>query len=228
MNWVWIIVIIIMLWSIGRGRRKGLIGIAYSLLSIALAILFVTLATPYITEYLEQHTTLSAQIELRCEEYVKNAAQKNTKDMQEKEIKKLSPVENSVLTDILDLGMGTMGNVLEESGAYTAMAKQLAHFIINGIAFFLALLLSAVCLYFLGRLLNLAARLPLLREVNHFFGTIAGAAQGILLVWLLFYFVTVCCTSETAGFILEDIRRSRILTWLYQNNMLLYLIEIYF
>ena len=104
----------------------------------------------------------------------------------------------------------------------------MAHFIVNGIASFIALVLGLILLFVLARVLNIVSKIPVIKEVNHFLGIISGLVLALVLVWLFFYFVTVLCASPFGLMMMDYIRQSVVLTWLYENNMLLYLIMAWF
>ena len=66
MNWLLIIIAGVLLLCVLHGYRKGFLRILFSLVSLALSIAFVAIATPYICDFLENHTKLQAAIEEKC------------------------------------------------------------------------------------------------------------------------------------------------------------------
>ena len=56
MNWLfWIVVAIIVFFAI-RGWNRGLLRILYSLISVVLLIGLISYATPYVTSYIKENT----------------------------------------------------------------------------------------------------------------------------------------------------------------------------
>ena len=75
MNWVLIVVMLLLIWEMMRGYRRGLLRTIYSLVSWVIVLVIVTLATPHIDAYLIEHTTLYDKIEAYCETSVRKNAQ---------------------------------------------------------------------------------------------------------------------------------------------------------
>ena len=82
-------------------------------------------------------------------------------------------------------------SVLETSGVYKAMAEPLAQLAVDGIAFFVSLIVCAIILHLIGGVLDIASELPVIKGINQVLGLGAGLLYGLLLVWLFFYFVAV-------------------------------------
>lgn len=232
MNWLLIIIVVGLAFCILHGYKKGFIRILFSLVSIILAIAFVTLATPYICSYLENHTPLKANIEEKCLEHIQLSAKDKMGSEADSQEKTLSDagitIPSGVFEKMVNQGVNTADYALEKTGAYQTLASSLAHFIVNGIAFFAAFVIATIALFIIARLLNLIAMLPLIRNVNHLLGVIAGFVQGMVLIWLFMYLVAVCCTSSFGVMMLDYINKSMILSYLYNHNLVLYLIMLYF
>ncbi len=66
MNWMLIIVIIIFIWGVFRGWRRGLLRLLFSLVSIIVLIWLFSAINPYISTFLTEHTGLYDRIETWC------------------------------------------------------------------------------------------------------------------------------------------------------------------
>lgn len=232
MNWLLIIVIVGMLLCILHGYRKGFLRILFSLVSIILAIVFVTIATPYICSFLENNTPLKAKIEEKCLTHIELSAKENMEDKAEDQQDALSDagitLPSAIWEKIIAQGVGAADTALEKTGTYEMLADSLSHFIVNGIAFFAALVLASIALFILARVLNVIAMLPLIRNVNHLLGVLAGFVQGMVLLWLFLYLVAICCTSSFGIKMLDYINQSELLSYLYNHNLVLYVIMMFF
>ena len=166
MNWLLVGVLFTLAFCTIKGYQKGFIRVAFSLVSFFLVIAFVTWAEPYISDYLENNTGIYTAIQEKCEEQLKKSVE-NGANAEEKE-QASQDVENTgedtgadpnaeegnepksslemagiVLPkaweqQLIDHGIGVADQFLENSGVYTQIAEILAHYIISGIAFFLA------------------------------------------------------------------------------------------
>ncbi len=66
MNWMLIIVVIIFIWAIFRGWRRGLLRLLFSLVSIIVLIWLFSALNPYISTFLKERTGLYDRIENWC------------------------------------------------------------------------------------------------------------------------------------------------------------------
>lgn len=248
MNWLLVGVLFTLAFCTIKGYQKGFIRVAFSLVSFFLVIAFVTWAEPYISDYLENNTGIYTAIQEKCEEQLKNSVE-NGAGTQEKEqaSQNAENVDESTGVDpdteenvrqgglemggivlpkawqqqLIDHGIGVADQFLENSGVYTQIAEILAHYIISGIAFFLAYVIAVVLLKVISRLLNLVSRLPVIHGVNKMLGVAAGFIQGMFYIWLFFYLIAICCTSTFGIQMNRYIDQSSLLVWLYNNNPLL-------
>lgn len=235
MNWLLIGVLAVIVICVMYGYWKGLIHILYSLISIVILMAFVTISTPYIGKFIEENTSLQATIEEKCIEHIKSSAEKNMGDtLEEQTSDRQKMLEDAgiqlpsgIWENLLDSGIGAADKVLEESGMYQTLASGMSHFIVNGIASLTAFAIGIVILFVIARLLNLVSKLPVIREVNHFLGVLAGLVLGMVLVWIFLYLVAIFCTSPFGIAMTDYIQRSTVLTWLYNHNLVLYLIMMY-
>ena len=115
--------------------------------------------------------------------------------------------------------------VLETSGVYKAMAEPLAQLAVDGIAFFVSLIVCAIILHLIGGVLDIASELPVIKGINQVLGLGAGLLYGLLLVWLFFYFVAVMQAFPFGQSLLAMIQQSEFLTALYEDNMVAYVVQ---
>ena len=133
MNWVLLLVLLILGYNIIRGYRKGFLRIAYSLVSWVIVLTFVNVATPYIHTYLMEHTTLYEQIEQQCSEQIKRAVEEKQKSVQngssldKQELSQLGiMLPDKVVNDIFEKTGDVAGEIIEQSGLYDEISKQIA------------------------------------------------------------------------------------------------------
>lgn len=78
MNWVLILVLLTIIGSIINGYRRGMLRIAYSLVSWIIILVVVTWSMPYFNTYIMEHTGLYGKIESRCEEIIRQTARERS------------------------------------------------------------------------------------------------------------------------------------------------------
>ncbi len=225
MNGLEIIVLIILALCGFTGYRTGFLRVVYSLVAWILVLAFVTWATPYLTDYLEKNTEIKSRIQEQCLVYMEDNAADRIEEEQQRAIGDTGVwLPESILGKITDTTTETAGEILESTGLYEQIAESVAHFIIEGIAFFVALVFAGIVSRYLVSLLDLVSHLPVIHGANKMLGAAAGILKGLVIVWLAFYILALCAASEPGIQILTYVEESPILLYLYNNNILLQII----
>ena len=224
MNWVLMLVLLVLVCCAIYGYTKGFLRIVFSLVAWVIVLVFVSWATPHVSQWIQENTTIYEKIEAACEESVRRAAQGK---MEEGAVEQYGEagelgldLPESVMAQIVSGASGVADTVLAETGVYAGIAQSLAGFIVQGIAFVTVLILSWILVHVISALLGIVSHIPILKGVNRFTGMLAGL-QGLLIVWIAFYIVALCSAGETGRVIVSYINQSAFLKELYENNILL-------
>ena len=116
---------------------------------------------------------------------------------------------------------GIISGVLAGSGMYEEAAEQIAHLVLSGIAFFIATALVGVITFWLFRMLNIVSHIPAIRGPDRSLGAAAGIVKGVVLVWILFFFLSLGFGGEFGDQCKEWVKESVFLGYLYENNVLM-------
>ena len=104
------------------------------------------------------------------------------------------------------------------------IAGFLANICINILSVLLAFILIYIGTKIILNALHLFSKLPVLNLFNHFTGFLVGAAKGLFLVWMGCIILTFFqCSARFSG-LFEALEVSYAAKFLYENNILLYLI----
>ncbi len=201
MNGLEITVLLILAASAFMGWRTGFLRVLYSLLAWTLALTFGTWATPHIASYLEQNTGIQAALQSQCADYLQKLAEQKA-----------------------DPAVSLFGTILGDAGIYDTIAAEAAGFLINGISFFLAIVLVGILMRLGLYALDGASHLPVIEETNKALGAAAGLFKGLIITWILFYLITLFGATETGSRLLSYIEESPFLSAIYNYNILLQLI----
>lgn len=136
----------------------------------------------------------------------------------------MSLLPKELLEGITGNAADAAGDVLEEAGIYEEIAGTVSHYMIEGIAFLLMMMVGGLLIHWIARVLDLAARFPALKGPNKIMGALLGAVKGLFLVWIVFFVLTMLGGGESQNPLLSSIEESRVLQFLYQNNILFWLI----
>jgi hypothetical protein len=230
MNWLLILVILVIAANIVIGYRKGFLRVAYSLVEWVLILIFINWASPYVTDFLVTQTGISERIEAHCTEQIRqsmeealgNGIQEDPGNQEE------NSQENLTEAQLEELGVrlpaSLFGAVLEKSGAYSKLAEQVTDLAVRGISYLLTLIVALLLFYWLRKALHLIDKIPILNGVNRLIGIIAGLIKGLLLTWIGFALVAAFAGTVWGKFLISYIYEAPILTWLYDNNIILTII----
>ena len=92
--------------------------------------------------------------------------------------------------------------------------------VLKGIGFIVTFLLLLIAIWILSIALNIISKLPVLNQINKTTGLIAGLIHGLVLVWILFIFITAFAATDFGQNAFAAIESSSILSFLYNNNFL--------
>lgn len=229
MNWLLIIVISVLAFSMLRGYRRGLLRMLYSLVSWIVMFFLVSQATPYVNTFLKENTMLYERIAQSCESAIREKAQnsieenaQNIAEQQVGEVQNLGmQLPEAVMSELAEKTADAAGGLMESAGVYEQLAYGLADFILNGISFFATMAVAMLLLHSLSRIVGIVSRIPVIRGVNRYLGMVVGVVFGLAVIWIGFYLIALCGTSETGNMLISYIYESPFLTYLYENNLII-------
>lgn len=236
MNWVLIVVLLILPVSAMIGYKKGILRIVYSMAAWVIALVFVSWVTPHINSYLLENTSIHATIEAQCEEKIRLSANEQIeKSGQEKKAELMGYLEKDTGLEKLGISLPdsvverifekttAAGELLEESGIYAMIASELADFLLKGISFLVALVVTWVFVHVVSSLLGIMSHLPIIKGTNRCLGGAVGLLEGMLVIWLVFYIIALGSMGEMGQTITAYVYESPFLVFLYENNPVLML-----
>lgn len=231
MNWLVIVVLLVLIAYTVQGYRRGMLRVLYSLLGLVVTILFVAWSTPYISKLLKENTQIYQYIEEKCEEQVREKTREDISNKSQEDTNLLEQygitIPEALQDTLLEKVQEGSDHILESTGAYTAMAQRLAEFAVDAIAFLIALIICAILLHFVGKAIDVVSRIPVLKGANQILGLAAGLLQGLIMVWIFCYFITATQAFPFGQQLMTLVRSSDLLTILYENNMVVYVVSIF-
>lgn len=78
-----------------------------------------------------------------------------------------------------------------------------------------------IILFIIDKVLGIASKLPIIGSFDKILGIIIGAMKGLLYCWIVLTIITVLALTGTNTSYIELVYESELLTWLYENNLLL-------
>lgn len=224
MNWLLVIVLAILLFCAVRGWRRGFLRILYSLVSVIFLIGLMAYATPHISNFVKENTGIYTSIQERCTEMIRGRAEAGLESAAGEATVAGIPLPDRISSYI----MGTGETVLEDSGVYDAAGGKAADWLLAGIAFFLALILALIIVNVIGKVLDIANKIPVIKGINRTLGIFAGLLQGFILIWLAFLFLAMIAGTSAGEACINFIDENFFLKYLYYHNALLEIFSLIF
>ena len=233
-NWVLIAVILILAGYTLAGFSKGFLKIIYSLVSWLVILGFVMFATPHIQDYLKNNTDIYNKVVAYCEEAIREKAEQEVENDSGEALEALTESElygmisemlpEDLLKSLQEQTTEIADGIIEDYGLYNKTAVALADLFLQGVSTLAAMIAGAIVSAMLSAVLGFIGNLPIIGFANRMLGLAAGAANGLLIVWIAFYLVAVLCTTELGSNIIAQIYANEFLTYLYENNLVLSLL----
>lgn len=232
MNWLLIVVLAIILFSAILGAAKGLLRLLFSLVAVVLLVGLVAYATPHISGFIQSHTklgiTISEHVAGKIEQSMESAVDA-TVASQEQSLEAAGIQLPEVLQQaIFEKGVNAAEGAIAQTGVYQQMGDQVAGIILAVLSFVVALLIALLIVFTIGKVTDLANKIPVVKGINRFLGFFAGGFLGFIIVWLLFMLIGIVSGTELGQSMLGQIQDNSFLSALYNDNLLLKLIVQFF
>lgn len=227
MNWLYFTVMGYIITSALRGYHRGFLRVVYSIVSLVVAILFITATAPVFQKVILESTTLSQKIEAGSEEYIRKQIDEKLEDGTWADIAELSSfaLPKSVQKELNRAAKSSVSDILESQGIYKKMAKAAADLCVMGIAFAISGVIIWVVLHLIGKKLNRFSRKPGIHLVNMVLGFFAGIVKAFLVIWVAFLLIRMTQILPSSAAMLRMIEENAVLRGLYEKNMVLELIQ---
>lgn len=106
--------------------------------------------------------------------------------------------------------------------------KSTSTIIINIISFIIIIIATRLILSILSRALNIASKLPLIKQLNSILGMIAGAVSGILICYIIIGVIGALNGEGNISIMQKSIENSYIAIKMYENNFVSNMLLSYF
>ena len=186
------------------GYKQGLVKSAIKILSFFIAIIIALVLYKPVSNIIINSTSIDDSIKNTMIEKIRPEGAENNKEI---------VIEDNVALKII----GNATNTIE--GIASAFTVKL----IENATLLAIFLIVKIALKFVSALTDLITKLPILKQVNKFGGTVYGIIKGIILVYTILA-VIYLLTPLLKNTITEDINRSIITKTLYNNNFILHMI----
>jgi len=223
MNYVLIVVLAILAIGAIIGWKKGFVDMLFGAVSMTIALILAVLIGPKLGAFIQENTGLVDTLSVKVGQTL------NLEDLAIEVPEPDAFVENLNLPAVIKEKITSaefeeklnLDKMAEDASKKMAevVATFLAKTIITALCFVIVFVVALILLFVLNKILDLVAKLPLLKQANQLAGLALGTVQAILIIWLFFAIVTVISGTEFGQSIFGYINSSKLLSFLYTNNI---------
>lgn len=223
MNYVLIVVIAILAIGAIIGLKKGFVDMLFGTVSMTIALIVAIVIGPKIGAFVQENTGIADKVAVKVSQ---------TLNLEELAIELPEPdafVDNLNLPEMMKDKITSaeftekvnLDKMAEDASRKMAevVASFLAKMIITAVCFVVVYIVALLLLYLLNKVLDVFAKLPLLKQANQLAGMALGLFQGVLVVWLFFAIITTIGGTEFGQTTFGYINSSKLLSFLYANNV---------
>lgn len=241
MNWVLITVLAILAICGYAGWRKGIIKMIVSVAAMIVTIIATVFAAPLLGKIIKNSTKIYDNLYNSVEIMVSEALEKaegGTKiyiDGDESEIQTyLSEVAKILkLPESIAVRVGEdvdydyieefqeRENTTVNTLVLSIISQRLAQIIFNAIIHIIVFIALFMVIRIVMSVTGIIECLPVIHEANKLLGLAVGLIEGLLIVWVFFALITAMGSAEWAVNALADINSSKLLSLIYDNNLIL-------
>lgn len=222
-NFLLIAVLAVFFFCIVDGYNKGFLKIIVTLVGTVLIICAVAFVSPYVSDALINKSGAYDSVKIKMFEVFKDD---NSKLDNTDPINQQLTIESYSVPDILknalkdnnnaEVYKELMVNVFEDY-----ISGYLARLIIKGLVFVGIYVVLKIILWLVLKSVDIISKIPVIKGFNKFLGLVVGFANALVIVWLFFIMLVVIIGNDTGAKLMEEVYKSRILTFLFNENILM-------
>lgn len=210
-----LIIIGIMALCVFLGYKRGLIGVAFKIISFLLAIIISFVLYIPVSNFVINNTSI--------DDTIKNTiVEKISEDEEKDKIEEIDKKENSMPEVITEYIEKTTTDV--KNSSIELVAENISITLVKLIVAILLFIVIRIILIFVKLFTNIVEKLPIIKQFNKVGGIIYGALEGILIILVVLAIISVISSIANMSTTIEAINNSYIGSILYNNNLLLKLI----
>ena len=199
------------------GYKKGLIGVAFKIISFFIAIILAFVLCKPVSSYIMQQTIIDDKIE----ETIENALSNKQVESPQEQSNTMGIPE--VITDYIQKEI-TNATVQAQNQVATVVAKNVTATAINAISFIAIFIILKIVLLVLKLFSEQLANFPIIKQFNKLGGITYGVLRGFFIIYLLLGIVSFIAPMLVENRVLVTITNSYLGNAFYQHNLLLKLL----
>ena len=215
-----IVIILIVLFFVLIGKKRGFALSLLSTCSIILSIVISLFLYQPVETYLRENTELKEQISNAIISSMNNedkSDQESTNENQQGESEGKG-FFNSLINNYVNLGKEkaeeTKNQVVQQT------AENITENILKVLSFVIVYILVTLILLILKFALKIFTKLPVINQIDKIGGIILGFAEGVIIVYIIIAIISIVVPEKKDGNISQRIDESYIGRYVYNNNVI--------
>lgn len=228
MNILLVIILVFILFSLILGIRRGFIKNLTVLGSSVVAIIVTFLLLGTVTQFVDANLNLTEYFAQKFRVKVESSLPEGfTTEMGELPLLAQAsviegmPFPQTLKDKITENNHTSMYELLGVSGFVEYLTHYIAGCLVRIICFFVLFLVVFLVLRLIFGNLTHVSTLPIINGIDSLLGGVLGLGVALVVIWLFFLILTLFCTTALGQMSFAMIGQSRLLSWLYDNNILL-------
>ena len=197
------------------GFKKGFLKTLVSMSALIAALILAFIFSAKVTTFIDEHTALRQSAQEAVEEKLEETFAEKEADTAEEQKKVL---EDSWIPDKL---LESMIEKQQEAAATIAqkIAAGTADLVVKGTGILVTIVVVFIIIKLLIILSGAVNKVPLVGGINKLLGGLLGVVRGIIIVWILLFFVTMFAHTQVGQDILAEVAGSKILSAFYSGAL---------
>ena len=227
-----IAVLIVLVGGAVKGYRKGFLRLAVWFAVLIASLFIVTRVSPYVSDFLIKNTTLYDNIRKKIITAYENKNEEDLKGIEgEPEGDRDDDVIDSfgfpaLISDTLKTNnTSEIYNKLAVTIFRDYIAGYLSALSIRAGSFVGLFVLLAIVWFILITAVRILEKIPVLKTFNRLLGMAMGMTLSLVFVWVFFLATMMFFGNSFGSWVFAQVRASRMLTYLFNNNILFELIR---
>lgn len=207
------------------GLKRGMVKMAFSLVSVFVILILVNILTPSVKELLKStpiYTEINNNIETYVNEHVENATESMTQtgvNAQKKIIEEL-PLPKGVKTSLIDNNNQESYKSMAVDSFSAYIAESLSDMVLGALTFVILFVVITILIRILMAVLNIVTKLPVIHTFDTAGGAVIGLVESIIILWIACIVITVFSATEWGQQVCKAISENEILSFIYDNNLI--------
>ena len=190
-----IIIVLIIVISALLAYRKGLISLSVQLLATIISILIIIVIYKPVSNLIINTTGI--------DEYIQNGILEKVTDVVEQDKENNNQIVETI-----------------ENGMLPETARNLSIDIVQGGVILILYILLRIALRFVTGLVNIVAKVPIIKQINKLGGVLYGIIRGILLVYVILLLVNLSGNINSNNTVYKSVESSTLGKFMNENNLI--------